>query len=186
MAARTRMVQLALPAPRTRGGRRKGAGRKRVGRRRTPHLARPTHNARHPVHITLRARQGLPSLRGSGICQVVKDALAASSKDWFRVLEFSVQRDHVHLIAEADNTACLSSGARGLSVRVAFAINKALGRTGGVWGDRYHARPLKTPMEVRNAKIYVLMNVKKHQPDLVPGVDPCSTGTSFRGFRDAA
>lgn len=31
-----------------------------------------------------------------------------------------------------------------------------------MWGDRYHRHDLKTPREVRNALVYVLMNGKKH------------------------
>ena len=112
----------------------------------------------------MRARRGLPSLRRSRAWLWLRNAIAAASRDDFRVLHFSVQDDHVHLIVEADDGRALCAGARGLSIRAARAINRALDRTGGVWGDRYHTRALKTPREVRNAIVYVLMNVKKHQP----------------------
>jgi hypothetical protein len=39
-------------------------------------------------------------------------------------------------------------------------INGALGRHGRVWSDRYHARALATPREVRNALVYVLQNFR--------------------------
>ena len=56
----------------------------------------------------------------------------------------------------------LTRGVQGLSIRLAFAVNKARGRHGRVLAERYHARPLKTPLEVRRALLYVLNNERKH------------------------
>jgi len=106
------------------------------------------------------------------------------SRDEFRILHFSVQGDHIHLMVEATDKASLSTGARGLSIRIARAFNKAAGRTGAVWGDRYHARALTTPREVRNGLVYVLMNVRKHHPGPWDGLDPCSSARWFDGFHD--
>jgi hypothetical protein len=50
----------------------------------------------------------------------------------------------------------------GLSIRVARTINRELGRRGRLLADRYHARALRTPREVRHCLVYVLMNFKKH------------------------
>ena len=150
---------------RTWGGKRDGAGRKRIqARAGVPHLARPSHDGRHPVHMTLRAKAGQPSLRGQRLFVEMRRALSRASRDGFRVLHFSVQRDHVHLLAEARDKRSLSRGARGLVIRAARAINRVLDRAGPVWGDRYHARPLRTPREVRHALVYVLSNWKKHGP----------------------
>jgi len=97
----------------------------------------------------------------------------------------AAQTDHLHLIIEADDRTRLSGGLRGLAIRVARAVNRALGRRGAVWGDRYHARPLTTPREVRNALVYVLQNVAKHARGL-HGLDPCSSARWFDGWHDAA
>jgi hypothetical protein len=61
-------------------------------------------------------------------------------------------------------------------------VNRVLGRGGRLWSDRYHARPLRTPREVRNALVYVLQNVRKHIPGF-RGFDPCSSALWFRGWR---
>ena len=37
-----------------------------------------------------------------------------------------------------------------------------MGRSGRVFDDRYHARVLRTPTEVRHAIHYVLSNARKH------------------------
>ena len=79
-----------------------------------------------------------------------------------RMVEFSVQADHIHLVVEADGKEALTRGMQGLTIRLARAINRALERKGKVFADRYHARVLKTPTEVRNAVEYVFKNYAKH------------------------
>jgi len=86
------------------------------------------------------------------------------------------------MLVEADDAATFTHGVRGLVIRVARAVNKALGRRGAVWGDRYHARALTTPRAVRHALVYVLMNRRKHRNDATPPIDPCSSVPWFRGW----
>jgi REP element-mobilizing transposase RayT len=173
---------------RTWGGRRDGAGRKPRDPRRpcTPHRARPAHYHGHPVHITLRARRGAPSLRAERPFVTLREAVAMASREEFRVLHFSVQRDHVHLIVEARDRYALSSGARGLAVRLARRLNGAVRRRGALWGDRWNGRDLKTPREVRNALVYVLANFKKHLPGAPELLDACSSAAWFDGFVDVS
>jgi REP element-mobilizing transposase RayT len=112
----------------------------------------------------------------------LRDALSAASRDGFRVCHFSVQDDHVHLLVEAASTAALVSGMRGLAIRLALAVNRARGRTGRVWADRWHGRALASPKEVRNALVYVLMNWLKHDRRAM-GLDPCSSAHWLDGWR---
>ncbi len=184
MGRATGQLQLRMN---TWGGARKGAGRKPgPGRRPTPHRARSPHRSYHPVHLTLRARPGLPSLRRPAVFRVVRACVAKASNARFRIVQFSVQRDHLHLLVEASEAQALSSGARGLAIRTARQLNRHFGREGRVWGDRYHTRAMKTPSEVRHALVYVLMNIKKHNPVACDGVDPCSSALWFDGFLPAA
>jgi hypothetical protein len=115
----------------------------------------------------------------------VRASLAAASRATFRVIQFSVQNDHVHLIVEAEDREALSRGMRGLATRSARAVNRTLARRGRVWADRFHARPLRTPREVRSALVYVLMNFKKHWrgPIASSSIDRCSSAPWFDGFR---
>jgi hypothetical protein len=112
----------------------------------------------------------------------VAHAFAAASRDSFRLLQFSVQSDHLHLLVEADEPTRLARGVQGLAIRVARAINRVLRRRGRVWDGRYHARALKTPREVRNAFVYVLQNFRKHL-HAAAGIDPRSSARWFRGWR---
>jgi REP element-mobilizing transposase RayT len=180
-----RSAQLGLPFPATWGGARKGAGRPvTAGRRRaTPHRARPEHKARFPLHVTMRARAEVPSFRSPRAFAAIRSALANATKPSFRVVHFSAQSDHLHLIVEGADKDQLSRGVRGLAIRVARQFNRAVARRGPVWGDRYHARALTTPREVRHGLVYVLMNFKKHRPGDASRLDACSSAPWFDGFK---
>lgn len=179
-----RPIQLALPSLGTWGGRRRGAGRKPAPGRRpgVPHRRRPLHRASHPVHVTLRAIDALQCLRSPRVYPAIRRAFAAASTAEFRVVEFSVQDDHIHLIAEAEDGRRLSDGVRGLAIRLARAVNRALGRRGCVFDDRFHARALTSPRAVRHALVYVLGNIRKHG-HAGTRIDPCSSAPWFTGWR---
>jgi REP element-mobilizing transposase RayT len=169
---------------RTRGGRRRGAGRKRSHfRSSVPHSARPEHRKTNPVHVTLRGSRLLPSLRQQRLFFELRRALGRTPRAWFRVVHFSVQTDHVHLLVEADDKSSLSRGLMGLAGRLAHAINRVLGRAGRVWEDRCHCRALASPREVRHAIVYVLMNAKKHIAN-APNVDRCSSAVWFADWKE--
>jgi putative transposase len=180
MASRAKQLEFVI---RRHGGRRAGAGRKAVGRRNVSHRARPAHDRHAPVHVTLRAAALPSSLRAPAVFAVVRAALGRASRAVFRLIAFSVQRDHVHLVVEADTAPALSRGLQGLAIRVAKAVNHALGRRGTVWADRYHARDLTSPRAVRNALVYVLQNYRKHGHDRGQRVDPCSSAPWFAGWK---
>jgi len=135
-----------LSFPNGQGGRRAGAGRKPKGTRAgVPHRRRAALKERHPVHVTLRLRDGLPSLRKERELRVLDGCFASASTDAFRVCEFSVQSNHLHLIVEAQGTSALSKGVQGLAVRIAKRLNRLWHRRGSVFSDRCHARILATP-----------------------------------------
>jgi REP element-mobilizing transposase RayT len=158
MGKRARQIELAF---RTWGGKRRGAGRKRVlpGKSRIPHGKREAIPARIPAHVTLRIARDLPTLRTRRAFTAVARALwSARAKLGMRLVHFSVQSNHLHLIVEGVNGAAM----KGLGVRIARSLNRLLERRGRVIDDHYHAHALRTPAEVRNAVHYVLSNHQKH------------------------
>ncbi len=150
------------------GGARKGAGRKRKGERaHVSHRTREKLASRFPLHVTTRLRAGLPSLRRVRERRVLERAFAAGSDRFgFRLTEYSIQSNHVHLLVEAKDRNALTRGMQGLSIRVAKALNKLWGRKGKVFADRYHDRILRTPP---------LATPGPHRAHRVPGTltDPC-------------
>src|SRR5882724_2800867 len=123
MPARTSRQQ-SLLFPNGWGGKRARAGRKPSPRRSTPHRARPEHSFRHPVHVTLRS--AFRPLRTPFVFPTLKGAIAEANRRHhhaFRIVHFSVQADHLHLLVEARDKRALSAGIKGLAVRIARRVN---------------------------------------------------------------
>jgi putative transposase len=153
-----RPVQLEFPR---RGGRRKGAGRPKGNR--VSHDARPPFSRPAPAHVTLRVRSDVPNLRSSRRFAAIRRSFRAIlGKPSFRLIQFSVLGNHLHLIVEADDSRILSRGMQGLCIRLAKTLNKALGRKGGLFDDHYHSHLLESPTEVARALAYVRNNAQRH------------------------
>jgi REP element-mobilizing transposase RayT len=149
-----------------------------------PHRQRAVVSPRHPVLVTLKALAHVWNLRGRRVARDVLRALFEGRLRRIRIVHFSIQHDHVHLIVEAATNEDLSRGMQGLAVRLARAINRVMRRTGKVWKERFHSRTLETPREVRNALAYVLGNARKHDIALPRrAIDPCSSAATFDGWR---
>jgi len=129
--------------------------------------------------VTYRLVRRLPSARGPAVFRAVCRAFNEGREAFGgRLCHFSVQRDHLHLVVEAANREALSRALHALAIRIARAVNRARGRKGRVFADRYHMRILKTPTEVKNALRYVLENRWKHnpaRPDYFVEQDYCSS-----------
>lgn len=176
---------------RTWGGKRRGAGRPRNGKGCQPHRARENITKHQAAHVTLRIAKGIQNLRTKRTFQAIREAFRAGrEREGFRLVHFSVQSNHLHLLAEGNDARALSGGIRGLQIRIARALNRLIGRTGRVFGDRYHSHVLKTPREVRNALAYVLLNARKHGAvggiRVADGVDTFSSAPWFDGWRGLA
>jgi hypothetical protein len=139
------------------------------------------------AHVTVRLLPHVYQLRSARCWKVLGRAFhEARERHGMRLCHYSVQRDHLHLIVEAERRDALSRGMLGLGIRVARGLNRCMGLSGRVVADRYHAHVLTTPLEVRRALLYVLNNVRKHLPattTLPPGwLDPYSTAACFDGW----
>jgi putative transposase len=152
------------------------------------------------VHVTLRARQGLPSLRQQVVHALLLRILNRQRKrsygEAFRILHFSIQSNHLHLVLEAADGPLpapstrkknpLRSGVSGFAIAFARRLNALLRRKGKVWAERYHRHDLTTPREVRNALRYVLQNHRKHGFAVMGtgAFDPLSSAQHFDGWSE--
>src|SRR6202011_2769242 len=162
MRAKARkQIQLHLP---TWGGKRKGAGTKPAGARAgVPHVRRPPLSPHHPAHVTLRVLPHVWNLRSRRSFRAIgRTFVSSKERDGFRLVHFSVQGNHLHLIVEARDSGRLSSGMQGLATWIARRLNEVMGRRGKVFADRFHAHALRTPLEVARAIAYVLGNFVIH------------------------
>jgi REP element-mobilizing transposase RayT len=149
---------------RTWGGARKGAGRKPRGESAgVAHRSRDELERCLPIHVTLTMAPSVYNLRSRRSFRVIEKALwVGADRFGVRVVEFSVQGEHIHLMAETDDRLALGRAIKGLSVRLAKGLNAMMGRKGPVVGDRYHARVLRTPTETRRVRRYIRDNHRQH------------------------
>ena len=172
----------------TRGGARPNAGRKRAedNAKDPQHTTRPALEARHPVHAMLSTRRDVPTLRQRCMYGAIHRVLRCYVEDpGFRIVHISIQRNHLHLIAEADNKEALRYGMQSFAIRAARAINKAWGRSGKVFEFRYQAKQIRTRDYARNALNYVLNNWRRHREDRGRSkavLDQYSSAVSFDGW----
>ncbi len=80
----------------------------------------------------------------------------------FRLAEYAILGNHLHLIVEAGDERCLARGLQSLEIRFAKGLDKLMRTSGAVFADRYHAHILRTPTEVANALRYVRGNFAVH------------------------
>jgi REP element-mobilizing transposase RayT len=138
------------------------------------------------VHVTLRTVRGFARLRDPRLYAALRSAIARSQRAAsFRITDFSVEPNHVHVIVEAEDEKALSNGMRALAIRLTLTVRRITGHRGAVWADRYHAHELRSPTEYRNALAYVLNNWRKHVRG-VGEMDPCSSAPWFSGWSDLA
>ena len=190
--------QLVLFEQKKRGGKRPGAGRPPKGARAAErHKQRPFHDARHPVHVVLRAVKAVGSLRRRRMYQAIREATrTVARRQDFRIVHLSIQRTHVHLLVEAKGKAALASGMQGFQISAAKHLNAAISqgrpgprRRGTVFPDRYHAVVIASPRQARNALAYVINNWRKHAEDRGEvtrrwHIDGYASGAMFAGWKE--
>ena len=127
----------------------------------------------------------LPWLRTPRTWRVLERAFRMGKvKPGFRLVQFSVQGDHLHLLVEAESKRELACGLQGLAIRIGKNLNRFWRRTAGsVFAERYFARAVRTAKEIRRALAYVLNNARKHRVWSSPTQpDPYSSGRWYSGW----
>lgn len=170
-------AQLVFKGVSGHGGFREGAGRKRF-KTSTDHRRRNDVSAQTPIGITMKILPGLVNLRCGEVEVKFQEALEVAQKFGLRVIHYSLQSNHIHMIAEVDGPGALARGMRSLGARLGKSIRKLSGGAGPVFKERFHLHPLDTPTEMKRALAYVLLNSAKHL-NCVPYVDSYSSGRFF-------
>ena len=183
MPRRSKQELLEIRMRTGRGGPRHGAGRPRGPRAWVLHRERGSVPGHCPVHVTLRVRPDVPSLRGGPFVREFRRSLAeAKERGDFRVAHYALQHHRLHLIVEAQGTQALTRGMMSIGARLARAVNRTCGRRGPVLDGRYHHRLLRTPQEVRQALAYVLLAARRESSRGNP-LDSASSARWFDGWR---
>jgi REP element-mobilizing transposase RayT len=147
------------------------------------------HERRCPLHVTLRVRRHVYQLRARRCAAVIQRALFAKLEYRAgRIAQFSIRRDRVHLVVEADDRRALARLIQGLAIRIARRLNRVMDREGAVFADRYRSRLLRTPLSVRRTLVHVLQEARgqliqfgqKLAPDWTD--EACSSSPWFDGW----
>ncbi|HSN25565.1 MAG TPA: transposase [Kofleriaceae bacterium] len=183
----------------TRGGRRPGAGRPITPGRLIAserHKPRPDLKKGEAAHITMRVVEELVGLRNAECYQAVHRALTSVyDRPGIRIIGASVQRTHIHLLAEADDAEGLSHGMQAFQISLAKHLNRAYStraklakrRRGQVFIDRYREEVVSTAVQARAAWLDLVNNWRKHdEHDGARGnaIDPYSSASSFDGWSE--
>jgi len=127
------------------------------------HESRARVTPHQPVFVTTKVVRGLPSLRSIEEAEVVLQAFReVNALRVIRIVQYSIQSNHLHLIVEARNAAQLSRGMSQLTIRIARRLNKLWGRKGRLWGERFHSRVIDSRAQMRNVLRYCLNNGHRH------------------------
>ena len=130
------------------------------------HQARPWLAEQTALHVTLKLRASVPNLRDRKRFAAVRAAFVKFCNvpgSGFRLVHFSVQTNHIHLIAEADSKLALSKGMQRVAHSISRRVNALAERwIGRIFKERYHAHVLMTSTEMVNAVRYVRDNHAHH------------------------
>ena len=160
-------------------------GPKRTKHSKVAHGSRPELKAGNVAHVTVKLKAGLPSLRRGKPLSVVLAAIGRVNEgEWIRIVHYSIQSNHLHLIVEASKSAHLSRGMTSLNTGLGMRLNRLWSRTGegSVFKERFHMVVIDSPRQMRYALKYVLRNDVHHGLNLGP-LDPCSSAPAFPGWQ---
>jgi putative transposase len=175
------MKQLEFEKVKGWGGRRKNAGRK--NRTSTVnHMKRKKVEAKYPIHITIKLKKGVASLRGPRMVAAFKSSLRKAKKRGLKVIHYALESNHAHLFAESEDNRTLRSGMASFGSSFGKSVRRLAGGKGSVFNGRYHLQVLKSPRQTKNAMAYVLLNHSKHQ-GAKPYVDEKSSAVLFGDWR---
>ena len=120
----------------------------------------------------MRVVPAVGNMRRRSLYKAMRDAtVTAALRERFRIVHVSIQRTHVHVLAEAENAKALARGMHGFQISAARNINTTLRankyrrRRGPVFADRYHVEVITSPTRAHRALSYVLNNWRKHRED---------------------
>ena len=120
---------------RVRHKRRRKPGRKPKGERAgAPHTVRPALKRGDAVPVVLRVVEEVGSLRKRHMYKALREAsisvakreLNAKENGAFRIVHVSIQREHIHLLVEANDKMALSRGMQSFQISAAKHLNRAV------------------------------------------------------------
>ncbi len=138
----------------------KRAGRPAIHDRGIRHRRREYIGRPHSLHVTVKLNRA--DIKNKSILKILRYAIQRARFRGLRVVHYTLEHNHVHLLIEGESNLMLSKGMQGLGVSLAKKINSLLRIKGQRYKHRYHLRILRSASQVRNVINYILKNGMKH------------------------
>lgn len=118
------------------GGARPGSGRPKDPNSGAPHTPRPAVSPNQMVAVQLRVNTDLKKVAATN---ALFSAMSGGSSEerGFRVLRYALEGREILVVVKARDTVSLSLGMQGLGVRISRQVNRAMGRRGKLFEDRF-------------------------------------------------
>jgi REP element-mobilizing transposase RayT len=85
----------------------KGAGRPAIHDAGIRHTERPKFTKSSSLHLTVKIKKIKADLKNKVILVILKKAILNARKKGLKVIHYSLEYDHIHLLIEADNNKVL-------------------------------------------------------------------------------
>ena len=122
----------------------RAAGRPRVltlseRKTRIYHQSRPVLPKDRPLHVTIKFdKTQIANLRNKLFYREIRKSLQRLRAKGVRLIEFSVQKDHIHFLLEAGRKVVLGTAMRALSISLSKRFSLLLKRKIKALKNRYH------------------------------------------------
>ncbi len=141
----------------------KGAGRPALNDPGIRHTKRPLLKKPTSLHLTVKIKKNKAEIKNKSVLAILKRSILNARRQGLRVIHYSLEYDHVHLLIEADNNHILGKGMQAFGVTFSKAINRLKKLTGEVYKHRYHFRRISSSKELKNVMNYIFTNGVKHK-----------------------
>lgn len=141
----------------------KRCGRKALHDKGIRHTSREIINKPTSLHLTIKVRENKADIQNKRLLKSLHHAIKRARLKSLRVIHYTLEYNHLHLLVEADNNKHLGQSMQALGISLAKAINKYKGVKGAVYKHRYHLRKIHTARELKNVLHYIFQNGMKHK-----------------------
>lgn len=115
-------------------------------------------SVRRPMHLTMKLKADLPSLRRAGPRAAFRVLLAEARSRGVRTVSFQLMGNHIHWLVMPESAASLRDATRYVFGQLARRLNKMWGRRGKVFVERYFSTIGTSARQIWNTLNYIARN----------------------------
>lgn len=139
------------------------AGRKAIHHPNIRHIERPKFKKARSLHLTIKVRENKADIKSKRLLKSLHHAIKRARLMKLRVIHYTLEYNHVHILVEADNHQRLHKGMQAFGISFSKAINRSKRMKGTVYKHRYHFRQICSSRELKNVLHYIFHNGIKHR-----------------------